>query len=55
MPARPPTAGTIEKAIVVVRGQRVLLDEHLAPLYGVEVRALNQAIRRNLGRFPEDF
>jgi hypothetical protein len=33
----------------------VLLDEHLAALYGVEVRALNQAVKRNRERFPEDF
>jgi hypothetical protein len=33
----------------------VLLDEHLAPLYGVEVRVLNQAVKRNIERFPPDF
>ncbi|MBK8726689.1 MAG: ORF6N domain-containing protein [Holophagaceae bacterium] len=45
----------IEGAILVVRGHRVLLDEHLATLYEVEVRAFNQAVKRNLERFPEDF
>lgn len=45
----------IEGAILVVRGHRVLLDQHLATLYEVEVRALNQAVKRNLERFPEDF
>jgi len=38
-----------------VRGQRVLLDADLAALYGVETRALNQAVSRNSQRFPEDF
>lgn len=45
----------IESRIITVRGQRVILDEDLAALYGVQVRALNQAVRRNLERFPEDF
>jgi hypothetical protein len=39
----------------VLRGHRVLLDADLAAMYGVQVRALNQAVRRNLERFPEDF
>lgn len=46
---------TIERAIVIVRGQRVLLDADLAEMYGVEVKALNQAVRRNAARFPPDF
>ena len=41
--------------ILVVRGQRVLMDSDLAELYGVETRILNQAIKRNLDRFPVDF
>ena len=41
--------------IHVVRGQRVMLDEDLAVLYGVKTKQLNQAVRRNLARFPEDF
>jgi hypothetical protein len=45
----------IEKSILMVRGQRVLLDRDLAALYGVETRVLNQAVRRNLSRFPADF
>jgi len=45
----------IEAAILTVRGQRVLLDRDLAALYGVETRVLNQAVRRNIGRFPADF
>lgn len=45
----------IAQAIVVVRGQKVLLDEDLAALYGVETRRLNEQVRRNLDRFPADF
>lgn len=45
----------IANAIVVVRNHRVLLDADLARLYGVETRALNQAVRRNVERFPSDF
>lgn len=41
--------------IHVIRGQKVLLDRDLAQLYEVETRALKQAVRRNIGRFPEDF
>ena len=40
---------------MVLRAQRVMLDHDLAELYGVEVKALNQAVRRNSRRFPEDF
>lgn len=45
----------VENQILLVRGQRILLDSDLAALYGVEVRSLNQAIRRNRKRFPSDF
>ena len=45
----------IEKAILLVRGQKVMLDRDLAVLYGVETRALNQAVKRNRDRFPDDF
>jgi hypothetical protein len=41
--------------IFLVRGKRVMLDADLAALYGVETRRLNEQLRRNLGRFPEDF
>lgn len=44
-----------EGKILIVRGQRVILDADLASLYGVETRILNQAVKRNLDRFPEDF
>lgn len=47
--------GKIEKAIYVIRGQKVMLDRDLADLYGVSTAALNQAMRRNRERFPQDF
>jgi len=45
----------IEKAIYLIRGEKVLLDRDLAELYQVETKALNQAVHRNLDRFPADF
>lgn len=45
----------VAASIVIVRGCRVLLDEDLAVLYGVATKVLNQAVRRNLSRFPPDF
>ncbi len=45
----------IEGLILLIRGQKVMLDADLAALYGVEVRTLNQAVKRNLARFPDDF
>lgn len=45
----------IEKLIYVFRDQRVMLDSDLAELYEVDTRALNQAVKRNLSRFPADF
>ncbi len=45
----------IGQKIYVIRGQRVMLDRDLAALYGVETKVLNQAVRRNLERFPDDF
>lgn len=49
------SASQIESSIVIVRGQRVLLDSTLAELYGVATKILNQAVKRNADRFPEDF
>ena len=46
---------SIEQKIYIIRGQKVMLDRHLAYLYGVQTRALNQAVRRNKERFPADF
>ncbi|PCE63539.1 ORF6N domain-containing protein [Sediminicola luteus] len=45
----------IHREIKLIRGQQVLLDFDLAKLYGVETRVLKQGVRRNSGRFPEDF
>lgn len=45
----------IEDKIYVIRGQRVMLDSDLAAVYQVETRALNQAVKRNIKRFPSDF
>lgn len=45
----------IERRIYLIRGQKVLLDRDLADLYGVETKALKQAVRRNIERFPDDF
>jgi len=45
----------IEKAILLIRGQKVMLDRDLAALYDVTTGALNQAVKRNLKRFPPDF
>ncbi len=45
----------INRSIFLIRGQKVMLDEDLARLYGVETRALIQSVKRNRGRFPKDF
>jgi phage-related protein len=45
----------IQQMVLFVRGQRVMIDADLAILYGVATRVLNQAVRRNAGRFPIDF
>jgi len=45
----------IESKILVIRGQHVMIDRDLAELYGVETKVLNQAVKRNIERFPEDF
>jgi hypothetical protein len=45
----------IEKAILLIRGQKVMLGADLAALYGVETRVLVQAVKRNIERFPDDF
>ena len=45
----------IENKILFLRGKKVMLDKDLARLYKVETRALNQAVKRNLKRFPKDF
>ena len=45
----------IQKLILLLRGQKVMLSQHLAELYGVPVKVLNQAVKRNRERFPDDF
>ena len=45
----------IERLILTIHGKQVILDRDLARLYGVETRVLNQAVQRNIERFPEDF
>ena len=45
----------IENMILNIRGQQVLLDHDLARLYGVETKRLNEQVKRNMERFPEDF
>jgi ORF6N domain len=45
----------IEHQILVIRGQKVMVDADLAALYGVPTKALNQAVKRNAARFPADF
>lgn len=47
-------AELIEKKILLLRGEKVMLDSDLAELYGVEVKHLKRQVRRNMGRFPED-
>jgi hypothetical protein len=54
-PAQIVAGPQIERHIRVIRGQKVLLDQDLALLYGVPTKILNQAVRRNLDRFPDDF
>jgi len=46
---------TIQDLIFEIRGQKVMIDRDLADLYGVEVKALNQSVKRNIDRFPLDF
>jgi hypothetical protein len=45
----------ITRSILVLRGQRVLLDAQLAALFGITTKRLNEQVRRNLDRFPADF
>jgi hypothetical protein len=47
--------GTIQHRILLVRGEKVIVDADLAEFYGVSTKVLNQAVRRNKDRFPEDF
>lgn len=53
--AQQPVTVSIESLIYVIRDEQVMLDSDLAKLYGVETKALNQAVKRNIQRFPPDF
>jgi hypothetical protein len=50
-----PAHERVEEIIILIRGEKVILDRDLAVLYGVETRSLVQAVRRNRSRFPSDF
>jgi len=50
-----PAVEIVASKILLIRGRKVLLDRDLAEMYGVAVKVLNQAVRRNLSRFPADF
>lgn len=47
--------GVLHTRILLIRGQKVMIDRDLAGLYGVKTKALNQAVKRNITRFPDDF
>ena len=51
----PVSTATIERRILLIRGQRVMLDSDLGDLYGVSTKRLNEQVRRNIRRFPVDF
>lgn len=55
LPTKVPVTDQVERSILVVRGQKVLLDEQLAAFYGVATKVLVQAAKRNRDRFPDDF
>jgi hypothetical protein len=55
MSAMAPKPENLAKLVFLIRGEKVLLDADLADLYGVATKGLNQAVKRNLDRFPEDF
>ena len=49
------TTDDIRSKVYIIRGQQVILDKDLAELYGYEVKRLNEQVKRNISRFPEDF
>ena len=55
IPSNPLVSTGVEKMIQVIRGKQVLLDRDLATLYGVETKRINEQVKRNIERFPEDF
>ena len=54
-PRRMPKPENLSSLIYLLRGEKVLLSEHLAELYAVPVKVLGQAVKRNIDRFPDDF
>jgi DNA-binding PadR family transcriptional regulator len=55
MPSKTISTEVITNKIYFIRGQKIMLSTHLAQLYGVEVKVLVQAVKRNIDRFPDDF
>lgn len=55
IPSLPVPIGVVNRRILLIRGQKVILDADLAELYGVQTKMLNRAIKRNPKRFPSDF
>ncbi len=55
MTESPARYNTVQNSIFTVRGEKVILDADLAAIYGVQTKVLNQAVKRNADRFPEDF
>jgi hypothetical protein len=55
MPKNKLNIDQLGQLIYEIRGQRVMFDSDLASIYGVETKALNRAVKRNLDRFPKDF
>ena len=49
------TVESIRNCVYTIRGQQVMLDSDLADIYGYEVKRLNEQVKRNINRFPEDF
>ena len=49
------TTDDIRSKVYIIRGQQVMLDKDLAEIYGYEVKRLNEQVKRNISRFPEDF
>ena len=49
------TSFLVESKIFMIRGKQVMIDRDLAELYGVETKVINQAVKRNIERFPEEF
>ena len=49
------TVENIQNKVYVIRGQQVMLDYDLAEIYGYEVKKMNQQVKRNIERFPDDF